>query len=35
MPRRRGGCSAGQPKISCEEVIEMMVKADLERLQPS
>ena len=24
-----------EPKISCEEVIEMMVKADLEQLQPS
>ena len=24
-----------EPKVSCEEVIEMMVKADLERLQPS
>ena len=24
-----------EPKVTCEEVIEMMVKADLERLQPS
>ena len=35
MPRRRARVLGWEPKVSCEEVIEMMVEADLEQLAAS